>query len=49
MFGCAASSLLRAGFLSLQQVGATLRCSARASPCGGFSCSGAWALGTWAQ
>ena len=25
--------------------GATLRCGARASHCGGFSCCGAWALG----
>ena len=29
--------------------GATLRCSAWASHCGGFSCCGAWALGTWAS
>ena len=29
---------------SLQQVGATLCCGARASHCGGFSCCGAQAL-----
>ena len=29
--------------------GATLRCSARASHCGGFSCCGAWALGARAS
>ena len=44
-FGCIGSSLLRAGFLLLLWEGATLRCSARASHCGGFSCCGAWALG----
>ena len=26
-----------------------LRCGARASHCGGFSCWAAWALGTWAS
>ena len=26
-----------------------LRCSARASHCGGISCCGAWALGAWAS
>ena len=31
------------------QAGATLRCSERASHCGGFSCCGARALGTWAS
>ena len=25
------------------------RCGVRASHCGGFSCYGAWALGTWAS
>ena len=30
-------------------VGATLRCGARASHCGGFSCCIAWALGTGAS
>ena len=29
--------------------GATLRCDAWASHCGGFSCCGAWALGMWAS
>ena len=29
--------------------GATLRCGARASHCGGFSCCGAQALGAWAS
>ena len=29
--------------------GATLRCGARASHCGGFSCCGARALGAWAS
>ena len=33
------------GFLQLRQVGATLRCSAGASHCGGFSCCRARALG----
>ena len=28
---------------------AALRCGARASYCGGFSCCRAWALGTWAS
>ena len=46
IFGCVGSSLLRAGFLQLWRAGATLRCSAWASHCGGFSCCGAWALGT---
>ena len=46
IFGCVGSLLLHAGFLQLQRVGgATLRCSARASHCGGFSCCGAWAVG----
>ena len=30
-------------------LGATLHCGARASHCGGFSCCGAWALGTRAS
>ena len=33
------------GHLSLQGAGAALRCGARASHCGSFSCCGAWALG----
>ena len=36
-------------FLWLWRAGATLRCSARASHCGGFSCCGAWALGARAS
>ena len=48
IFGCVASSLLCMGFLQLQRVGATLRCSTQASHCGGFSCCGAQAQGTWA-
>ena len=31
------------------QAGDTLRCGARTSHCSGFSCCGAWALGTWAS
>ena len=49
IFGCIGSSLLRAGFLQLQWAGATLRCGARASHCGGFSCCGARALGARAS
>ena len=45
IFGCVGSSLLRACFLQLRRAGATLRCSAWASHCGGFSCCGARALG----
>ena len=36
-------------FLQSWRAGATLRCSAQASHCGGFSYCEAWALGTWAQ
>ena len=49
IFGCFGSSLLRAGFLQLRRVGATLHCGARASHCGGFSCCGARALGARAS
>ena len=49
IFGCVGSLLLRAVFLYLRQAGATLLCSARASHCGGFSCSRAQALGEWTQ
>ena len=59
IFGCTGSSLLHAGFLQLQRVGATLCCSAQASCCGGFSCCGAraqarglhqsWLVGSRAQ
>ena len=48
-FGCVRSLLLRAGFLQLWRAGATLRCGAWASHCGGFFCCGAWALGVWAS
>ena len=47
--GCVGSLLLLAGFLQLQQAGATLGCGARASHCGGFSCCGAQALGAQAS
>ena len=33
----------------MQLAGATLRCGAWASHCGGFSCCGAWALGAQAS
>ena len=49
IFGCVRSSLLCTGFLQLWRAGATLRCGARASHCGGFSCCRARALGTWAS
>ena len=49
VFGCFGSSLLRVGFLQLQRAGATLRCGAWASHCGGFFCCGAWALGAGAS
>ena len=45
IFGCVGSSLLHTGFLQLWREGATLRCSAQASHCSGFSCRGACALG----
>ena len=37
------------GFLQLWRAGATLRCSAQASHCSGFSCCGARAVGTQAS
>ena len=43
------SLLLRAGFLLLQEVGATLCCGVCASHCSGFSCCRAWALGMQAS
>ena len=49
IFGCIVSSPLRTGFLQLRRAGATLRCGARASHSGGFSCCGAQALGAWAS
>ena len=36
-------------FSSCGERGPTLRCSAQASHCGGFSCCGAQALGVWAS
>ena len=48
-FGCVGSLLLHMGFFLLRRAGATLRCGARASHCGGFSCCGAQALGAWAS
>ena len=49
IFGCVGSLLLPAGFIQLRRAGAVLRCSVRASHCGGFSCCGARALGTRAS
>ena len=49
IFGGIGSSLWRASFLSLQRAGATLRCGVQAFYCSGFSCCGAWALGTRAS
>ena len=48
-YGCAGSSVLHPGFLSLQWAGATLRCSEWAAGCSDFSCCRAQALGTWAS
>ena len=45
IYDCVESSFLCEGFLQLRRMGATLRCGARASHCGGFSCCGAPALG----
>ena len=41
--------LLRRGLSLVRRAGATLRCGAWASHCGGFSCCGAWAPGAWAS
>ena len=49
IFGCVGSSLLCAGFSLVAQAGATLRCGARASHCGGFSCCRTQAIGTRAS
>ena len=49
IFGCFGSSLLHVGFLQLQRGGPTLGCGAWACHCGGFSCCGARALGTWSS
>ena len=48
-FGCIGSSLLCAGFSLVAASGATLRCGAWASHCGGFSCCGTRALGARAS
>ena len=49
IFGRVGSSLLHVGFLQLWRAAATLRCGARVSHCGGFSCCGARALGARAS
>ena len=49
IFVCIGSSLLRAGFLQLWRVVATLHCGVWASHCGGLSCCRAQALGAWAS
>ena len=48
-FGCIGSSSLRVGFFQLHWAGATLRCGAWASHCGGLSCRGAQTLGVRAS
>ena len=48
-FGCTGSSLLQEGFLQVQSSGLGSSCGARASYSSGFSCSRAWAPGTWAS
>ena len=49
IYGCAGSSLLRAGILQSWQAGATLRCGAWASHRGGFFLLWSRALGTLAS
>ena len=49
IYGCIGSSLLRAGPLQLQRVGATPHCSMRASHCSGLSRCGAQVPGTRAS
>ena len=49
IFGCVGSALLHAGFLWLRRAGAALRCNARASQWGGFSCCGAQVPGMQAS
>ena len=41
--------IVACGLSLVWQVEAILRCSAWASHYSGFSCCGAWALGTWAS
>ena len=43
------ASLLHEGFLELREAGATLRCRAKTSHCGGFPCCRAQAIGAWAS
>ena len=47
--GCVGSSLLHGSSSLVVELGATLRCGAQVSYCGGFSCCGAQALGTRAS
>ena len=49
IFGYVGSPLLHVGPLQPWRAGAALRCGARASHRGGFSCCGAQALGAWAS
>ena len=49
IFGCVGSSLLHAGFFLVAVSRDYPLLRARASHCGGFSCCGARALGTWAS
>ena len=49
IFGSTGSSLLRGLFSSSGEQGLLSSCSGQASHCGGFSCCGAWAQGTWAS
>ena len=49
IFGCTGSSLLRGLFSSSGEQGLLSSCSGQASHCGGFSCCGARAQGTWAS
>ena len=49
IFSCIGSLLLHAGFLQLWRAGATVRCGAWASHCGGFTCCRARAVGVQAS
>ena len=49
IFSCAGSSLFHRLFLvAVDEQGPLSSCGVKASPCNGFSCCGARALGTWA-
>ena len=48
-YRCIGSSLLCGGFFSCEERELLSSGDVRASPCGGFSCCGAQALGTWAS